>query len=208
MTMATGKQPAALRAYAGIPDDQVLAAAARGEHAALGELYDRFGGAVFALALRIIADREVAEEVTQEIFLRIWRHAGSYDPARGRVVTWILGFTHHLAIDQVRRRRVQAQPMPVNEDGELLTANVVDPSVDVEQQVVGGERRRLLMEALGLLPHTQREVIEHAYYRGLTQVEIAARVGIPLGTVKTRLRLGLRKLRGILQSQGLSPATV
>jgi RNA polymerase sigma-70 factor (ECF subfamily) len=191
-----------------LTDEQVLAGIARGDHAALAMLYDRYSSAVFALALRIVADREVAEEVTQEIFLRVWRHAGSYDPARGRVATWVLGFTHHLAIDQVRRRRVQAQPMPTTEDGEPLTAQLPDPSVDVEHEVWGAERRQVLARTLRQLPAPQREVIEHAYYRGLTQVEIAARVGIPLGTVKTRLRLGLRKMREVLQNQGLSPATV
>lgn len=191
-----------------LPDAQVLAAVARGEHLALRVLYDRFAGAVFALALRMVADREIAEEVTQEVFLRIWRHAGTYDPARGRVPTWILGLTHHLSIDQIRRRKVQAQPMPVTEDGEPLAVQVADPAVDVEREVWGAERREVLTAALGSLPAPQREVIEQAYYRGLTQVEIAQRIGIPLGTVKTRLRLGLRKLRDILQSQGLSPATV
>lgn len=191
-----------------LPDAQVLAAVARGEHLALRVLYDRFAGAVFALALRMVADREIAEEVTQEVFLRIWRHAGTYDPARGRVPTWILGLTHHLSIDQIRRRKVQAQPMPVTEDGEPLAVQVADPAVDVEREVWGAERREVLTAALDSLPAPQREVIEQAYYRGLTQVEIAQRIGIPLGTVKTRLRLGLRKLRDILQSQGLSPATV
>jgi RNA polymerase sigma-70 factor (ECF subfamily) len=191
-----------------LTDEQVLAGIAQGDHAALAMLYDRYSSAVFALALRIVADREVAEEVTQEIFLRVWRHAASYDPARGRVATWVLGFTHHLAIDQVRRRRVQAQPMPTTEDGEPLTAQLPDLSVDVEHEVWGAERRQVLARTLHQLPPPQREVIEHAYYRGLTQVEIAARVGIPLGTVKTRLRLGLRKMREVLQNQGLSPATV
>jgi RNA polymerase sigma-70 factor (ECF subfamily) len=191
-----------------VTDEQLLAAVARGEHEALAMIYDRYASAVFALALRIVADREVAEEVTQEIFLRVWRHAGSYDPNRGRVATWVLGFTHHLAIDQVRRRRVQAQPMPTNDDGETLAFQIPDLTVDVEHEVWGAERRQVLATTLRHLPAPQREVIEHAYYRGLTQVEIAAKIGIPLGTVKTRLRLGLRKMREILQSQGLSPATV
>jgi RNA polymerase sigma-70 factor (ECF subfamily) len=206
--MTTEAWTPAMARMAALPDDQIVAAIARGEHLALRLLYDRFGGAVFALALRIIADREIAEEVSQEVFLRIWRHAGSYDPARGRVATWVLGLTHHLAIDQIRRRKVQAQPMPVSDDGEALAAQMPDLSIDIEREVWGAERRQMLMAALGRLPAPQREVIEHAYYRGLTQVEIADRVGIPLGTVKTRLRLGLRKLRDILQSQGLSPATV
>jgi RNA polymerase sigma-70 factor (ECF subfamily) len=192
----------------GVSDEQVLAAIARGEHLALRVLYDRYSGAVFSLALKMVADRELAEEVTQEAFLRVWRHAGSYDPTRGRVATWVLGLTHHLAIDQIRRRKVQAQPMPVGEDGESLAAHIPDPTVDVERDVWGAERRQVLSEALVQLPAPQREVIEQAYYRGLTQVEIAHLIGIPLGTVKTRLRLGLRKLRTVLQSQGLSPATV
>jgi RNA polymerase sigma-70 factor (ECF subfamily) len=192
----------------GAADEAIVAAVARGEHTALAQLYDRYAGAVFALALRIVADREIAEEVTQESFLRVWRYASTYDPARGRVATWLLGMTHHLAIDQVRRRRVRVTPMPVTEEGEPLAAQLPDPTIDVEREVWGAERRRVLRVALGHLPAAQREVIEHAYYRGLTQLEIAARIGIPLGTVKTRLRLGLAKLRDILQSQDLSPATV
>jgi RNA polymerase sigma-70 factor (ECF subfamily) len=206
--MKTEMQSPDLAAMTALSDEQVLAAVARGEHLALRVLHERYSGAVFALALRMVADREVAEEVTQEVFLRVWRHAASYDPARGRAPTWVLGLTHHLAIDQIRRRKVQAQPMPVTDDGESLATQTPDPSVDVEREVWGAERRQVLTTALGHLPAPQREVIEHAYYRGLTQVEIADRVGIPLGTVKTRLRLGLRKLRDILQSQGLSPATV
>jgi RNA polymerase sigma-70 factor (ECF subfamily) len=189
-------------------DEEVMTAIARGEHDALATLYDRYAGAVFALALRIVADREVAEEVTQEAFLRVWRHAASYDAEKGRVATWLLGVTHHLAIDQVRRRRVQAQPMPVTDEGEPVVTLMPDPTIDVERETVGAERRQVLGAALTRLPAAQREVIEHTYYRGLTQIEIADRAGIPLGTVKTRLRLGLRKLREILQSQGLSPATV
>jgi RNA polymerase sigma-70 factor (ECF subfamily) len=206
--MTNEAQTADLTTMAALPDEQILAAVARGEHLALRVLYERYAGAVFALALRMVADREVAEEVTQEVFLRIWRHARSYDPARGRVPTWVLGLTHHLSIDQIRRRKVQAQPMPVTDDGEPLSTQMPDLTVDVEREVWGAERHQVLTAALGHLPAPQREVIEHAYYRGLTQVEIANRVGIPLGTVKTRLRLGLRKLREILQSQGLSPATV
>ena len=191
-----------------LTDEQLLAAVADGERTALATLYDRYAGVVFALALRIVADREVAEEVTQEIFLRIWRHAGAFEPTRGRAATWILSLTHHLAIDQVRRRRRQAQPMPVTDDGEPLAVQMPDPTVDVEREVWGAERRQVLAAAMVHLPAPQREVIEHVYYRGLTQMEIAARIGIPLGTVKTRLRLGLRKMREVLQSQGLSPAAV
>jgi RNA polymerase sigma-70 factor (ECF subfamily) len=198
----------ALASIAALNDEQLLAAIASGEHLALRTLYDRYAGAVFSLALKMVADREVAEEVTQEVFLRIWRHARTYDPARGRVPTWVLGLTHHLSIDQIRRRKVQAVPMPVSDDGEPLATQVADPSIDVERDVWGAERREVLIEALRYLPAPQREVIEQAYYRGLTQVEIAQLIGIPLGTVKTRLRLGLRKLRDILQRQGLSPATV
>ena len=203
-----GEKDRELAVTLALNDEQLLAAIADGEHLALRVLYDRYAGAVFSLALKMVADREVAEEVTQEAFLRVWRYARTYDSARGRVPTWVLGMTHHLSIDQIRRRKVQAQPMPVSDDGEPLVSQMPDPSVDVERDVWGAERREVLTEALGYLPAPQREVIEQAYYRGLTQVEIAQLIGIPLGTVKTRLRLGLRKMREILQRQGLSPATV
>lgn len=192
----------------GSSDEALLTAVARGEHEALAALYDCYAGAVFAMALRIVADRELAQEVTQEIFLRVWRYAASYDPARGRVTTWMLGLTHHLAIDQVRRRRTRVRSLTEGDSVEAAQAEVADPAADVEVQVWSAERQRVLAAALRDLPAPQREVIEHAYYRGLTQVEIAARIGIPLGTVKTRLRLGVRRLRAILQSQGLTPASV
>lgn len=189
-------------------DEQLLGAIKQGDHEALATLYDRYAGAVFALAMRIVGDREVAEEVTQESFLRVWRYASSYDPGRGRVGTWLLGMTHHLSIDQIRRRRVRAQAVPLDDDGAAVAWQLSDPTVDIEREVWGAERRRLLRSALSYLPAAQREVIEHTYYRGLTQLEIAAHAGIPLGTVKTRLRLGLAKMREILRRQGLSPAIV
>ena len=202
------EKEAALTGAATPTDEALLAAVAARDPAALASLYDRFASPVFALALRIVGDRAIAEEVTQEIFVRVWRHAGSFDPARGRGSTWIMGVTHHLAVDQVRRRRTQAIPMPTTDEGESLDAHIPDPAEDVEAAVSGAERRRVLRATLRHLPATQREVIEGAYIHGLTQVEIASRSGIPLGTVKTRLRLGLRKMRDILQSQGLTPATI
>jgi RNA polymerase sigma-70 factor (ECF subfamily) len=179
-------------------DEQLLAAIARREAAALATLYERYGRAVFTVALAVVGDRAEAEEVTQEAFLRAWLRACTYDPGRGRAGTWLLRLTRHLAIDHVRRRRLSL----VGGEGTAGDAwpgdRADEASVDVEREVLLAERRQDVAAALRSLPDKQREVIEHAYYGELSHAEIAARLGLPLGTVKSRTCLSLRRLRELV----------
>ena len=186
-------------------DEQLIGRLATGDTTALDPLYDRYAGLVFALVLRILGDRQAAEDLLQEVFVRAWQRAGTYQQTRGRVTTWLLGIAHNLAIDEVRRRRRRPQGLAEREaddaDEPLLSLPATDP--DVADQAWERLRRARISAALGQLPPAQRAIIELAYFEGYTQSEIAVRLGEPLGTVKTRTRLGLRKLRDMLQDQGL-----
>jgi len=186
-------------------DEQLIGRLATGDTTALDPLYDRYAGLVFALVLRILGDRQAAEDLLQEVFVRAWQRAGTYQQTRGRVTTWLLGIAHNLAIDEVRRRRRRPQGLAEREaddaDEPLLSLPATDP--DVADQAWERLRRARISAALGQLPPAQRAIIELAYFEGYTQSEIAIRLGEPLGTVKTRTRLGLRKLRDMLQDQGL-----
>lgn len=186
-------------------DEQLIGRLAAGDTAALDALYGRYANVVFALALRIVADRQVAEEILQEVFLRAWQRAGTYRGARGRVVPWLLGIGHNLAIDELRRRRRRPQMVAERErEGTAVEASALAaPGPEPHEEAWIGVRRAQMETALKHLPAVQRTVIVLAYFEGYTQSEIAARLGEPLGTVKTRLRLGLHKLRDILQAQGL-----
>jgi RNA polymerase sigma-70 factor (ECF subfamily) len=184
------------------PSDEILiASVAEGDEAAFAMLYDRYVKAVYSLALRITQDQGLAEEVTQEAFVRLWRNAATFTSERGRFASWLLGVTHHLAIDQLRRR--QARPQAAVSTDDLLVQGLPDTRANVEEEAWLSVRRDLIVRALAQLPEPQRRVIELAYFNGMTHVEIAALVGDPLGTVKTRMRLGLQKLREALQAQGL-----
>ena len=158
------------------------------------ELYfDRHAGAAFSLAYRIVGDRALAEDVTQEAFLSIWRNRTRYDPTRGAVRAWTLGIVRHRAIDALRRRAVS--PAPGYQDE--LEALLQQPAVErTDAEVIRRESARELRGALRALPSEQAQVIELAYYGGFTQTEIAEMLTVPLGTVKGRMRLGLEKIRG------------
>jgi RNA polymerase sigma-70 factor (ECF subfamily) len=186
-------------------DEALLAAVARGEPAALAALHARYAGAVAAVALRIVGDRAAAEEVTQEAFLRVWLRARAFDPARGRAAGWLLALARHEAIDHARRRRRQPATLPSTELTDLLLARVADPQADLERAVVLAERRRAIAAALGALPAPQRAVIEQLYFGDLTHAEAADRLGVPLGTVKSRLALALRRLRAALSRRRAEP---
>jgi RNA polymerase sigma-70 factor (ECF subfamily) len=177
---------------------ELLSAIARADAAALASFYERYSRAVVSAALAVVRDRAEAEEVAQEAFLRVWLRARSYDPGRGRAGAWLLRLTRHLALDLLRRRRLTLVAIG-GDHGDAWPTEPGDGSAnDVESEILVAERRRLVRAALRGLPATQREVIEHAYYGGLSQAEIAARLGLPLGTVKSRTSLGLRRLRDLI----------
>ncbi|MGD9713099.1 MAG: RNA polymerase sigma factor [Thermomicrobiales bacterium] len=178
-------------------DADLIAQAAGGNPAALETLYDRYSRVVFSFALRIVGDPLVAEEILQEVFFRAWQQGGSFQASRGSLVTWLLSITHNMSIDEIRKRNRRPQRADSSEPEQLL-AGVSDESVNVEDEVWLGSLRESILEALSQLPAAQREPIEMAYFQGLTQREIAESLGEPLGTIKTRMRLGMLKLREFL----------
>lgn len=184
-------------------DDQILiAAVARGESQALEVLYDRYSGVVYRLAFRMLKHREQSEEIVQEVFWRVWRRSRSFERERGRVAQWIFGIAHNLCIDEIRRMR--ARPNPVYDDEEHpIIQQLVDDQVDVPAAAWASEQRRVIVSALASLPSAQREAIELAYFGGFSHQEIADQLDRPLGTIKTRVRLGLQKLGSILSLSGM-----
>jgi len=174
-------------------DRAVLALVTAGQLDALQELYDRYRVMAYSIAFRITTDASLAEDVVQDAFLGVWRNASRYVEARGSVKTWVLSIVHHRAVDAVRRRRPTAE-LPERED--IPPAALTLP--DVWQEVSSNLDRAEIATALATLSDVQREAIELAYWGGLTQQEIAERTGAPLGTVKSRVRLGLLALRRAL----------
>jgi RNA polymerase sigma-70 factor (ECF subfamily) len=157
-------------------------------------LYERYGGIAFALAYRLLGERGGAEDVVQEAFLNVWRQGATYDTRRGTVRTWLLTIVHHRAIDQMRSARSKSSADTVIDDAMPLPAKE-----DTWTEVVRGLEHERVQQAMAALPPEQRQVVDLAYYGGFTQTEIAQRVGIPLGTVKGRMRLALDKLRDLLR---------
>jgi RNA polymerase sigma-70 factor (ECF subfamily) len=178
-------------------DRAVLARIANGELQALDELYERYKTMAYSIAYRITNDASLAEDVVQDAFLGAWRNAGRYIQGRGRVKTWLLSIVHHRAIDGVRRRR-PTTPLPERED--VPPAALMLP--DVWSEVAADLDAEAVRGALAVLSDVQREAIELAYFGGLTQQEIAARTDTPLGTVKSRMRLGLLAMRRVLLLEG------
>jgi len=178
-------------------DEDLIAAVARGQLDAIGQLYDRYQGLMYGLANRITNDATLAQDVVQDAFLGLWRNAARFESGRASGRTWILSITHHRAIDAIRRRRPA---------GELPDPEMPPPAALVTPDIWGEVAGRLDAEqvhsAMGVLSAVQREAIELAYFSGLTQLEIAERTGAPLGTVKSRVRLGLLALRSELEAAG------
>jgi RNA polymerase sigma-70 factor, ECF subfamily len=174
-----------------------------GDEAALGELYDRWSGLVSSVVMRICRDPDDAAEVVEEAFWQAWRQADRYEPGRGGIGAWLTTIARSRALDRARARGrsredvVEVMPEPESGGG------IPDPYAAVEIE----ERRRLILSAVSQLPPDQRQAVEMAYFGGLSQSEIAEAIGQPLGTVKTRARLALRKLRealGTLREEGVA----
>ena len=172
---------------------------AEGDERALTELYDSTSRIVYGLALRILGDSSNAEDVTLDVYLQVWRTAGTYDPERGRVSSWLITLTRSRAIDALRSRQVRSamfeQPLEeISEPPDLRT--------DPEQLSIEQAQAHVISNLLAELPADQRQAIGLAYFSGLSHSEIAARCGLPLGTVKTRIRLGMLRLRELLAPYG------
>jgi len=177
-------------------DVESLRRVVSGDQGAAAVLYDRHARPLYSLILRILGDETEAEDVLQEVFVQAFRQAGRYDASRGVVAAWLLMMARSRAIDRLRARRSRVE----GRTGELQVLNdVPDAQPDVASALLDEERTRLVREALAELPLLQRMAIELAYYEGLSHTEIAERLEQPLGTVKTRIRLGLLKLRDVLK---------
>lgn len=180
------------RHLAHLSDEALVALVARADESALAELYDRAGHVAFGLALRVLRDDRLAEDAVQEAFLAVWRTAAGFRPELAKARTWILTLVHRRAVDLVRREeRRRAEPL----DDETRDAATTE-SAEAEAWL-GFERSRV-QEALSRLPDVQREAIELAYFGGFSQSELAARLGQPLGTIKSRMFAGLARLRELL----------
>lgn len=176
-------------------DVELLHAVARGDEAALARLYDAYRVILFGLLVRILNSREEAEDILQDVFIQVWRRAKDFDETRGRPFTWLVTLTRSRAIDRIRQlgARQRLATGAAQEQSEAVSDALSD-TIKVAQ---GETVRRALAE----LPEEQKQTLVLAYFEGLTQSEIAAQLNIPLGTIKTRMRSGMIKLRGLLGSQ-------
>ena len=188
-------EPRAVEDLTALRDEELLVLVIRRRERALGQLYDRYGRLVYTIALRITGDRQTAEEVVQDVFQNVWQAAGSYQAGVGQFSAWLLGITRHRAIDATRSKRERAR----TREQALDVGIPLSDESDIERDVARSLLRDTVRAALQELPTNQRQAVELAYYGDLTRAEIAERLGEPLGTVKTRLRLGLLKLRDLLR---------
>ena len=180
-------------------DESSLRRLASGDQAAAARLYDRHARPLYSLILRILGNETEAEDVLQEVFAQAFCRASRYDARRGAVAAWLLTIARSRAIDRLRARRTRVEART----GEQTLGEMPDAQPDAASTMLDEERSRLVRQALGELPMLQRMAIELAYYEGLSHSEIAERLEQPLGTVKTRIRLGLLKLRDVL-TEGLA----
>lgn len=188
-------QPPHARDASDETDNELLRRVAADDELALRQFYQRYAGLVYSLSYRMLRDEARAEEVLQETFIRVWRAAITFDPARGRAEAWVVTIARNLSLTALSKRRLEQVDVAAAE--QVPTS---DEESDPEIAAWRGAQRRLVHEALAQLPPNQRKVVMLAYFDGLTHVEIAERTGEPLGTVKSRLRLALRRLEGLLRS--------
>jgi RNA polymerase sigma-70 factor, ECF subfamily len=183
--------------YARFDDTALLRLMARANSEALSELYDRYARLVYGLALQSSGEAAAAEEITQDTFLRAWENAASYQPEKGKVSTWLVSIARYRAIDLLRKKQARRENKHLSLE-EMPTFALPDDE-NVEDEVDLRSRQRLVRLALAQLPEDQREALGLAYFRGMTHAQIAAALKQPLGTVKTRIRLGMQKLRQSLE---------
>jgi RNA polymerase sigma-70 factor, ECF subfamily len=181
-------------------DEELVRRVQHGDTAALEALYGRYARVVFSFAVRIVGDGPTAEEILQEAFVRTWKQAGTFRTVRGNFASWLLSITHNLAVDELRRRQRRPQRIDGPDISETLYG-LIDEATNVEEAAEAGALRERVSIAMRTLPEAQRIAIELAYFSGMSQREIAAYQREPLGTIKTRLRLGMQKLKTALADE-------
>jgi RNA polymerase sigma-70 factor, ECF subfamily len=178
------------------PDETLAIQVARGNSAALEVLYDRYASIVLGISLKVTGDQALAEDVLQETFWRVWQSAATYQSQLGSFTGWLFRIARNLAIDAYRRRNVRPQAISGVEGSDPILDEMPDPNTDVAEQAQSILKNRQIRKALAALPTVQRQVIVMAYFHGMTRQEIAEATGEALGTIHTRARLALQKLRG------------
>lgn len=160
-------------------------------------LFSRYAPTAKALALRVVRQQHLAEEIVQEAFMAVWRNPGAYEEQRGSVKTWLMGMVHHRAVDAVRRE--ESQRRRAETEASMTAAETIDHAEDIVDQLGAPQEEAAVRSALGGLPQEQRAVLQMMYFDGLSQSQIAEKNGLPLGTVKSRTLLGMRRLRTALE---------
>lgn len=183
-----------------VPDAELVRRVSLGDTAALEMLYSRYARVVYSFAARIVQDGPLAEEIAQEAFVRTWKQANRFKKSRGNFASWLLSITHNLAIDEIRKRQRRPQRSD-NVDLSDALFGLVDEAANVEEAAQARALRDRIQAALDTLPEAQRVAIELAFFNGYSQREISAHLNVPLGTIKTRMRLGLKKLHDALEGQ-------
>ena len=183
--------------YSILNDSELLNLMVKKDKDALGELYERYVRAVYSLSFKIVADRVVAEEIAQEVFISAWQKADTFNPGLAKAATWLLSIAHHKSIDY--KRRLSERTVKVSlDDGYVGHLPQLQEEYDPLAHLWEEEKRMLIGNALQQIPENQREVILLAYFEGMTHSEISNKLSIPIGTTKTRIRLGMFKLKDIL----------
>ena len=184
--------------YQGLTDLELLEHISNQDRDALATLYERFGRRVFSLAVRILSDSVSAEEVTQDVFMSVWRRGATYVSKKGKFTTWLFSIAHNRTIDELRKRRRDLSRTNDDIDDHL---NLKSGDVSPADATVAQSEYAKIRAAMEDLPEEQKNVVELSYFKGLTQTEIAEKTGQPLGTVKTRMRLALKTLRKVLSAE-------
>ncbi len=184
-----------------LADEDLMQLVRRADPDAFAVVYERHSGSAYSLAYRMTGARGAAEDVTQEAFISVWRSGARYDRGRGSVRSWVLGIVHHRAIDALRRGKVRDRPRVDDENA----AEKLEAPENTELEVARREEAAAVRRAMEVLPSEQVQVIELAYFGGFTHTEIADMLNAPVGTIKGRMRLGLKKLRGQLDAGAVTP---
>ena len=186
--------------YTSLPDEALMILIVRGQEDALGTLYDRYSRIIYSIGLSITNDPEAAQEITQDVFMRAWERGGTYLPDQGKVSTWLIRIARNRSIDFLRwGKSRQTIPMPEWEDP---FPDSMDGDSHIEGMVEQAQQHQRLRWAVAQLSPDQKQVLNLAYFQGLTHQQIASATGIPLGTVKTRLRLGMQRIKLLLEVTG------